>query len=146
MSQPKPTTPPGRYVVLFDGSCRFCTAGVKKLLALARPGTLQTVNFQEPGVLEGFPGLTYEDCMKAMQLVTPGGHIYSGFEAAVQAVATRRVIGWLAYLYYLPGLRQLCDWAYARLAANRYRIMGKAIAKGDCEGGTCSLHADQQAK
>jgi predicted DCC family thiol-disulfide oxidoreductase YuxK len=135
------TTPPGKYVVLYDGLCKFCRAGSEKLLGLARYGAIERVDFQQPGALDRFPGLTHADCMRAMQLVTPAGRIYTGFEAAVQAVVTRRVIGWLAYVYYVPGLRQLLDGLYALIARNRYRIMGKL---DPCEGGTCSLHGSMR--
>jgi predicted DCC family thiol-disulfide oxidoreductase YuxK len=135
------TTPPGRYVVLYDGLCKFCTAGAKKLIALAQAGAVELVNFQEPGVLERFPGVSYEACMRQMYLVRPDGRVYGGFEAAVQAVATRPVLGLLAYAYYLPGLRLAFDLLYAHIATNRYRILGKAVAAGECEGGTCALHS-----
>jgi protein-S-isoprenylcysteine O-methyltransferase Ste14/predicted DCC family thiol-disulfide oxidoreductase YuxK len=134
------TTPPGRFLVLYDGHCKFCTAGAKKLAGMGRPGVLHLVSFQEPGVLDPLPGVTHEACMRQMYLVTPDGRVYGGFEAAVQAVATRPLLGRLAYVYYLPGIRLLLDLAYAVIAANRYRIMGKAVAAGECEGGTCSLH------
>lgn len=78
--------------------------------------------------------------MKQMYLVTPEGKIYGGFEAAVQALATRSIVGKLAFAYYLPGVRQLCDLLYATIAKHRYRIMGKAVADGDCAEGTCALH------
>jgi predicted DCC family thiol-disulfide oxidoreductase YuxK len=135
------TTPPGTHVVLYDGMCVFCTAQVKKLLKLARPGAVQALDFQDPAVLARFPGITHEACMKAMQLVTPDGYVFRGFEAAVRAVATRPVLGKLAYLYYVPGVRQLCDAAYAWIAARRYRLMGKAVQRGECAAGTCALHA-----
>jgi predicted DCC family thiol-disulfide oxidoreductase YuxK len=138
---PRQTTAPGRHVVLYDGLCRFCQFGVKQLLALARPGIIDAVNFQEPGALDRFPGISLEACMRQMYLVTPAGKIYCGIEAAAQALATRRVIGWVAYLYYVPGLRQLLDWLYATVAAHRYRLMGTAVAAGECEGGTCALHS-----
>lgn len=134
------TTPPIKSVVLFDGACKFCVAQMKKLIALARPGAIETIDFQQPGALTAFPGITYEACMQAMHLITPEGKVYRGFEAAVQAVATRPVLGKLAYAYYLPGLRWLFDRSYAFVAAHRYRIMGKTIAAEGCEGGTCSLH------
>jgi len=138
------TTPPGRYVVLYDGHCKFCTAGAKKLAGLAPPGTLELVSFQEPGVLDRFPGVSHEACMRQMYLVTPAGRVYGGFEAAVQALATRPLLGLLARGYYLPGVRWLCDRAYALIAANRYRLMGKAVAAGDCDGGTCALHVPRR--
>jgi predicted DCC family thiol-disulfide oxidoreductase YuxK len=126
--------------LLYDGHCNFCTAGARKFATLARPGTLDLVSFQEPGALDRFPGITHEACMTQMYLVTPAGRVYGGFEAAVQALTTRPLLGLVARSYYLPGVRQLCDWIYARIAANRYRLMGKAVAAGECDGGTCALH------
>jgi predicted DCC family thiol-disulfide oxidoreductase YuxK len=137
---PERTTAPGQHVVLYDGHCKFCRAAAKKLLALARPGALDLVSFQEPGALDPFPGITHDLCMRQMLLVSPDGRVYGGFEAAVRAAATRRGLGALAYLYYVPGIRQICDAVYALIAANRYRLMGKAVAAGECEGGTCALH------
>lgn len=143
-TRPAATTPPGRHVVLYDGLCKFCLAGMRRLLALARPGAIEPVNFQEPGALDRFPGISHEDCMRQMYLVTPEGKVYAGFEAAVRAVATRRFIGRLAFLYYLPGLRMLLDALYALIARHRYKIMGKLVAKGECSDGTCALHAPRK--
>jgi predicted DCC family thiol-disulfide oxidoreductase YuxK len=140
MSMPVPHKPPGKYVVLYDGQCKFCTASSKRLLALAQPGAVEALDFQQPGVLERFPGITYEACMKEMQLITPDGRVYHGFEAAVRALATRRILGMVAFVYYLPVVRQLCDLLYRFIAARRYRIMGRAVAAGECAGGTCALH------
>jgi len=134
----KQTTPPGRTVVLYDGLCKFCQAGMKRLLALAKPGVIEPVNFQETGALDRFPGISHEACMKQMYLVTPDGKVYGGFEAAVRALATRPILGRLAYVYYLPGIRFLCDLIYATIAKHRYRILGK---EEECSEGTCALHS-----
>ena len=141
---PRATTPPGRYVVFYDGQCPICDAGSRRLVNMARPGAVERVDFQQPGALDPFPGLTHDDCMKQMFLVAPNGRLYAGFEAAVQAVATRRVIGWIAYLYYVPGIRQLCDCTYRFIAARRYRLFGKKTAGGECESGACSVHFQQR--
>ena len=45
----------------------------------------------------------------------------------MQAVATRKLLKPLAYLYYAPGLRQLCDWLYRSIAAAAFRC-GSAMA------------------
>ena len=140
---PRTTTPPGRYVVLYDGLCKICDAGSCRLLKMARPGAVERVDFQQPGALDPFPGLTHEACMQQMFLVAPDGRVYAGFEAAVRAVATRRTIGWIAYLYYIPGIRQLCNLLYRFVAARRYRLFGKKIAAGECESGTCAVHLQQ---
>ena len=137
---PRQTAPPGKYIVLYDGHCKLCTRGARQLVALARPGAVEAVNFQEPGALDRFPGLSHEACMQAMYLVAPHGQLFRGFEAAVRAVATRPFLGLLAYAYYVPGIRQLCDRVYAYIAANRYRLFGKLAAAHECAEGTCSLH------
>ncbi|HLN28967.1 MAG TPA: DUF393 domain-containing protein [Gemmataceae bacterium] len=134
------TTPPGKYVLLYDGWCKFCAAQAKNLVALARPGALQAVSFQDPGVLERFPSLTHDECMQAMHVVTPDGTVYGGFEAAVRAVLTRPILGRFANLYYIPGLRQTCERLYAWIAARRYRIRGKTEQANACTDGTCALH------
>jgi predicted DCC family thiol-disulfide oxidoreductase YuxK len=135
------TTPPGGTVVLYDGLCKFCQAGMKRLLALAKPGVIEPVNFQETGALDRFPGISHEACMKQMYLVTPDGKVYGGFEAAVRALATRPILGRLAYAYYLPGVRFLCDCLYAAIAKHRYRIMGKVVESEECAEGTCAMHS-----
>jgi predicted DCC family thiol-disulfide oxidoreductase YuxK len=134
------TTPPGRFVVLYDGHCKICDAGSRRLVRVARPGAVERVDFHQVGALDPFPGLTHDACMRQMYLVAPNGRLYAGFEAAVRAVATRRVIGWIAYLYYIPGIRQSCDLLYRFLATHRYRLFGKKIMAGECDSGTCAVH------
>src|SRR5207249_6840241 len=95
---------------------------------------------QQPGALDRFPDLSYAACMERLHLVAPDGRRFAGAEAVAQAVATIPVIGRLALLYYLPGVRPLLDRLYRLVAANRYRILGRAVAAGECPGGTCALH------
>jgi predicted DCC family thiol-disulfide oxidoreductase YuxK len=132
------TTPPARPVVLYDGHCRFCTATMKKLSALVPAGAVEELSFQEPGVLERFPGVTHEACMKELKLVATSGRVYGGVQAVVHTLALRPA-GALAYGYYVPGIRLLLDGIYAAIAANRYRIMGKQVAAGECTE-SCALH------
>jgi predicted DCC family thiol-disulfide oxidoreductase YuxK len=134
------TTPPGHHVLIYDGLCRFCTAGARRFVGWMGPDAVELVDFQRPGALDRFPGLTHQECMQAMQLVSPDGRVFRGAEGVARALATRRILGRIAYLYYVPGLRQVLNWLYGRVAANRYRIMGKVVATGECDGGTCALH------
>lgn len=112
-------------------------------MRLARPGSIELVDFQRPGALDRFPGVSYDECMKAMHLVTPDGHVYKGFEAVARALATRRILGLIAYVYFVPGIRQLLDVLYRAIAANRYRLGGKKASEA-CKDGACSLHARPQ--
>ena len=136
------TTSPGKNLLLFDGHCPFCTRQAQNLLALVPEGSIEIKSFQEPGLLDQFPGITHEACMQAMHLIRADGRVFRGFEAAVQALAVRPVLGRVAALYYVPGLRQLCDAVYSLIAARRYRFWGKTA--NACPGGTCALHAPKR--
>jgi predicted DCC family thiol-disulfide oxidoreductase YuxK len=129
-----------RAVVLYDGHCRFCKAQMRNLLRLARPGAIEPISFQEEGVLDRFQGITYEAAMEAMHLVAPDGRIFRGMEAAVRAVVTRPILGAFAWLYYIPGIRHAADAIYRYIAARRYEIAGRELAKEGCDGGTCAVH------
>lgn len=124
-------------ILLYDGHCRLCIGGARRLQALARSGAVELRDFQQPGVLDAFPMLTRDECMRAMVMVVPGGCVFHGAQAVAEALATRRLIGSLARLYYVPGLRALCDAAYAWVARNRYRFFGRAPA---CADDACALH------
>ena len=132
------------YAILYDGHCRFCTAGARKLASWMRRNSVELVDFQQPGALARFPGLSYEACMQRMYLVAPDGRVFGGAEAVARAVGTLPVVGWAAFLYYVQGIRQLLDRLYRLIAANRYRIMGRAVAAGECAEGTCDLHLKQR--
>jgi predicted DCC family thiol-disulfide oxidoreductase YuxK len=108
-------------------------------------GNVELVDFQLPGTLDRFPGITHDACMERLHLVRPDGRVFGGVEAIVHALATIPIAGRLAYLYYLPGLRWLLDHVYELIAANRYRILGRVVAEGGCEGGTCALHLGKRA-
>jgi predicted DCC family thiol-disulfide oxidoreductase YuxK len=138
------TTAPGRYLLFYDGQCQFCELGSRRLVRLARPGLIERVNFQLPGALDAYPELTHDACMQEMKLVTADGRVYGGMEALARALATRRIIGGAAYLYYVPGVRQSLDALYRWLAARRYRVMGKAGTDSACDNGACALHFGKQ--
>jgi protein-S-isoprenylcysteine O-methyltransferase Ste14/predicted DCC family thiol-disulfide oxidoreductase YuxK len=139
------TTPPGRMIVLYDGQCRFCQKQSRNLLRLARPGAITLEDFHQPGVLDQYPGVSHAACMNAMHLICPDGRVFAGFEAAVRAVGTRPLLGLLASLYYVPGIRLLCDVLYSLVAAYRYRLMGRVVAAGECHDGTCALHLHRKS-
>lgn len=122
--------------ILYDGHCKFCIEQMKNLARWLPAGRYEALDFQEPGVLERF-GVSREAAMRALQYVDARGRVYAGAVAVVRAVGLRR-LGKLAYVYYVPGLRQLLDAIYAAVARNRYKIAVKMLS---CESGACALHA-----
>jgi predicted DCC family thiol-disulfide oxidoreductase YuxK len=101
-------------------------------------GKLTIRSFQDHGVLESFPGLTQADCMRELKLVDEDGRVFGGAEAVVRTLLiSRPLLGRLARLYYVPGLRWVCDRLYAFIARYRYRLFGRSQA---CEDDACSVH------
>lgn len=131
-----PAAPP-RAVLLYDGHCRLCVGGARRVQALARSGAVELRDFQQPGVLDSYPGLTRDECMRAMVMITPRGHRFHGAQAVAEALRTRRVVGLLARLYYVPGVRACADAAYAWVARNRYRLFGRTPS---CADDACAVH------
>jgi len=124
--------------MLFDGHCRFCTQSAKKNARRFGSERVKTVNFQDDGVLAKYPGVTYEAAMAKMHVVEPSGRVFAGAGALARLVRTWSIVGFIGWLYYIPGIRQLSEVVYAFIAKNRYRWFGKTEK---CEpGGTCHLH------
>jgi predicted DCC family thiol-disulfide oxidoreductase YuxK len=126
-----------RGVVLYDGHCRLCAGSARCLASLARPGAVEMRDFQAAGVLDAYPQVSREECMRALQLVAEDGRVFSGAEAVARVLATRPLAGAAARLYFVPGIRQAADAAYGFVARNRYRFLGRNDA---CEGDACALH------
>jgi predicted DCC family thiol-disulfide oxidoreductase YuxK len=123
-----------RPVLVYDGACRFCVSQAQRLARLAG-GRVRLESFRDPGVLERHPGLTREACEQAAQLVEPDGHVRSGAEAVVHALALRAGLAPLRWLYRLPVVQQLFDLGYRLVARNRFRLQGEV-----CSDDTCRLH------
>jgi len=128
------TTPPALPTLLYDGHCRFCTTQTQRLARFLPAGKYQSLSFQDEGVLARFPGITYEDTMRALHYVDARGRVYAGVEAGVRALGLR-LLGKLAYGYYIPGIRQLLDAIYPIIARNRYKLAGRT-----CDDGACAVH------
>ncbi len=75
--------------------------------------------------------------MKKMHVVTPDGRVFAGAEGFARILMQSRAIGWLGWLYYVPGVRQIADVLYTFVAKHRYRVFGRT---GECSDGACSAH------
>jgi predicted DCC family thiol-disulfide oxidoreductase YuxK len=126
-----------KTAVLYDGHCRFCTASASAVARLFGTERVVLEDFQAPGVLGHYQGISYDACMKEMHVVTPDGRVFAGAEAFARLLMQVRGIGVLGRVYYVPGLRQLADGVYALIAKYRYRVLGRTA---DCDSGTCHLH------
>lgn len=120
--------------LLYDGSCRFCTAGSERLARLARPGVIRRVSNKDEQQMRVLPERARAGIASALQLVSPDGEVASGAEAVNRALATRPLWRLITWTYWVPGIGQVCDRLYGMVARNRYRIAGRVES---CDSGSC---------
>ncbi|MGB7343358.1 MAG: DUF393 domain-containing protein [Pirellulaceae bacterium] len=137
-SLPDPDEWPDRDVVIFDGECRFCTAGVMQLHRLDRFGRrLSFISLHDPRVAERYPDLSHDDLMRQMYVVDIAGNQHGGADA-VRYLSRRLPLLWpVAPILHLPFTAGLWRWMYHQVAKRRYKIAGKR-----CENDACSIHFD----
>ena len=126
--------------VVYDGACAFCTSSAVGLQRRFGPDRVSLLDLQEPGAMAAHPalrGVTPEAAMQRMHVVLPDGRVFAGAEAVARVVASAGWVGRLAFVYYVPGVRQIADAGYRFVARHRYRLFGRTHR---CDGGTCEAH------
>jgi predicted DCC family thiol-disulfide oxidoreductase YuxK len=141
---PSPAPAQAKWLLLYDGECRFCIAGSTRLAAMARPGLIERVDLRDRAAMARHPSIPRDVDLSAIRLVTPDGRMSSGAEAIARALGTRPAWKLVTWLYWVPGIRQLTDAAYGWVARNRFRIMGRAAPI--CESGSCALPTAERRK
>lgn len=121
---PAPLLQPGETVVLFDGVCKLCNGWAKFLIRHDRDRRVRLAAVQSPEgqALLAWAGLPL-DQFDTMAVIRDR-HYW------VRSDAVFEVIAQLPGAWRLFGLLRACprrlrDWAYDRIALNRYRLFGK---------------------
>lgn len=135
---PTPAERPDADVMIYDGECRFCTAGAKRIAKWDRGGRVAFLSLHDPEVYTRYPDLTHDQLMKEMFIVDRQGNRHAG--ASAFRYLTRRLprLWPLAPLMHLPFSLPLWKWGYRQVAKRRYKIAGKS--GHGCDGDACSIH------
>ncbi len=121
---PAPLLKPGETVVLFDGVCKLCNGWARFLIRHdhQRRVRLAAVQSPEGQALLAWAGLPL-DQFDTMAVIRDN-HYWVQSEAFFEVVG--QLPGKWQPLLLLRGCpRVLRDWAYDRIAFNRYRLFGK---------------------
>lgn len=119
--------------LLYDGTCRFCTAQAARLRRMSH-GRVEVISAYAPGVRERFPMVPQEGIMGEIKLVEADGRVLGGAAAIARTLEHGGgPLGLLARLYRVWPVRPIADAGYRLIARNRSRISGK------CEDGKCKL-------
>jgi predicted DCC family thiol-disulfide oxidoreductase YuxK len=114
---------PERVLLIFDGSCDFCTRTVRLLRALDRRQRVTTLPFQRPG-LPAEQHLTVAQCEQSVWAVMPDGWAFPAAAGTNLALAVALGTALPLWLYAIPGVRQAQERAYHWVAAHRHRFPG----------------------
>ncbi len=121
-------------VVVYDGDCVFCQRQVRRLHWFAA-GRLAFVSLHDPRVAELCPGLSQEDLMKQMYVVTTDGEQFGG-ASAVRYLSRKLPRLWLAAPFlHIPFTLPIWQFGYEKIANSRYQIAGSS----KCEDGACRV-------
>ncbi|MFJ4246632.1 Predicted thiol-disulfide oxidoreductase YuxK, DCC family [Pseudomonas helmanticensis] len=121
---PAPLLKPGETVVLFDGVCKLCNGWAKFLIRHDHQHRVRLAAVQSPEgqALLAWAGLPI-DQFDTMAVIRDRN--YWERSDAFLEVVSQLPARWQPFqlLRLLP--RTLRDWAYDRIALNRYRLFGK---------------------
>ena len=134
-----------RYVLLYDATCRFCTAGSKRALWIAPPGSVELRDVNDPAMQSRY-GITPEEAKREMHLVSPRGRITVGAHAVRELLRISRWAWPLANFWRVPGFAWLADRLYAWIADHRYLFMGKNPPGDDACGDACAIYLGKPPK
>jgi predicted DCC family thiol-disulfide oxidoreductase YuxK len=107
-----------QLVLIFDGSCNFCTATAEAVRLLDWRHAVHCLPFQAPGVPQVY-GLTVAECEQTAWVITPDGQAYPGAQAVSAILDAVAPLPFFLLLYRFPAIRRLEDKVYAWVANNR---------------------------
>ncbi len=93
----------GRYVVLYDGDCGFCTRWKERMEPRDRDGRIEWLSVHDPSVARRFPGLDREDALRQMYVFAPDGALHKGADGWMELFRVLRGLRFLPLLGGVPG-------------------------------------------
>lgn len=121
---PAPLLKPGETVVLFDGVCKLCNGWARFLILHDHQRRMRLAAVQSPEgqALLAWAGLPL-DQFDSIAVIRDRHH-WERSEAVFEIIA-QLPARWRPLLLLRSIPRLLRDWAYDRIARNRYRLFGK---------------------
>lgn len=107
---------PSKPRLLYDGDCRFCAYWVRYWQRLTG-SKVEYRPYQE--VLSEYPGLTAQECRRAVQLIEPNGYYSAGADASFRILAYGRYGIYAAILRRSRLVTRIAEWGYTFVSRRR---------------------------
>ena len=115
----KVATPLRKPLMVYDGDCRFCGLWIRRW----RQMTGDAVDYlpsRDPQIATRFPEIPLEQFQTSVQLIEPGGAVFSGSEAVFRSLAKNENFHWpLRFYESSPLFADLTEWCYGFVARHR---------------------------
>jgi predicted DCC family thiol-disulfide oxidoreductase YuxK len=120
---PRPVRDIPEGTVLYDGVCVICSAAFRFVAARDPAARFRFTAVQDPlgGRLAAQLGIHPENPESNAAVLD--GVAYMKSDAALQVLSRLPRWGWVRHLRHVP--KAWRDWAYDRIARNRYRLFGR---------------------
>jgi predicted DCC family thiol-disulfide oxidoreductase YuxK len=123
--------PSGR--VLYDGACPRCRASMAFITASDPDHIVEPIDLTVVDVTTIHPGLTKEECLKAMHLVWRDGRVEVGYDAVMTLLAWMPLSKPFALVWFVPGISPVGRRVYNWIASTRPRDV-------ICTDEVCGIH------
>ncbi len=110
------------WTLIYDGECSLCAAAAAWAKGRARSGALEVMPCRSQERKARFPHMAEEVCLKAMQLISPEGRVYSGHESFPHLLGLMPCWRYVAWTLRLPGMALLSSRLYAWVAGHRHAL------------------------
>ena len=111
-----------QVTLFYDADCGFCQGSVDWLLSRARPGTFDTVAYQNDRALEKFPMVDRNLADKGIQALGADGKLRRKAEATGYCLTLIPGWDWLGKLILFPLIAPFAAAGYAIVARNRHHL------------------------
>lgn len=111
-----------RATLIYDGTCPICSGTVEWIEKNEQEGAFEMVPCQSESLGLRYPDIDFDECMRAMQLVLPDGHVLAGEQALPEIFTRLRRYRAVALAFKLPGAETLLRILYQWFALRRYSI------------------------
>lgn len=108
--------------IVYDGDCPFCQRQMALVRRLDKRAVFDYLPKQSNDLLNRFPQLDQMDFETGLRLVDVKGRVFVGADAVYEIGSRLTPCKYIAWLYLIPGLRQIGQHIYKLIAANRGRF------------------------
>lgn len=131
--------------VFYDAECPICVREIQLILQDSRADTLETVAIQGNEAVLAQYGITPEQAMTYLHVLTDEGVMLSKMPAVRKMYEGYQGFA-IVKLANLPLLNHFADWVYPWFARNRYKFPKWLLPRPKCEDGVCRMPPNQRKK